>query len=258
MINDRPTGPSGHSRTAGRLSVQMYVAIKTRLLRGNAPPGARLSVEELRAEFGVSKQPVMEALRLLTADGLVEILPQIGCVVTTYSPEEVEDFFHMFAAVQGAVAAVAALHCTPAALDELDIVSQQIRALAANPDQEIRNDYLRLNRDFHECIHSIAGSRMITDTSRRMWDLSDFLINTARMAQPMATSIDGRQDDHDRIRNALASRDADAAKAEMEQHVLETLDLLQGWDLTLSADPDRRGSVDRGNPCNGSLPPCRP
>lgn len=229
MTNQLRSASSGTSRTGGRLSGHMYESIKARLLQGDVPANGRLSVEALRAEFGVSKQPVMEALRLLAADGLVEILPQIGCVVSTYSASEVEDFFHMFAGLEGAVAGVAARRCTPAALAELDAVSRQIRALATNPDPGIRSlEYLTLNRDFHERIHRMAGSRIIADTSRRMWDLSDFLINTAGVSRPMATSVDDRQDDHDRIREALASGDAAAAKTQMEHHILETVDLLHG------------------------------
>lgn len=211
------------------MSGNIYEAIKAQLLQGEIPPNGRLSVETIRGEFGVSKQPVMEALRFLAADGLVEILPQVGCVASTYSSAEVEDFFHMFAGLEGAVAGVAARRCTQEALEELDAVSRRIRTLATNPDPDIRSlEYLTLNRDFHERIHRMAGSRIIADTSRRMWDLSDFLINTAGVSQPMAASVGERQDDHDRIREALAAGDPDAAKTRMVNHILETVELLQG------------------------------
>ena len=68
-LNQRSTG------TGGRLLGRIYEAIQNRLLEGEYPAGTKLSVEAIRAEFGVSKQPVMEALRLLSADGLVEIFP---------------------------------------------------------------------------------------------------------------------------------------------------------------------------------------
>lgn len=215
--------------TGGRLSGHIYKSIKARLLQGEIPPNDRLSVEALRVEFGVSKQPVMEALRLLTADGLVEIVPQIGCVVSTYSPAEVEDFFHMFAGLEGAVAGVAARRCSQAALRELDTVSRRIRVLSTDPNPGIRSlEYLTLNRDFHERIHRMAGSRIIVDTSRRMWDLSDFLINTAGVSHPMGAAVGQRQDDHDRIREALAAGDPGVAKNRMENHILKTVELLQG------------------------------
>lgn len=214
-------------RTRGRLSGHMYETVKTRLLQGAVPADGRLSVEALRHEFGVSKQPVMEALRQLAGDGLVEILPQIGCVVSTYSAQEASDFFLMFAGLEGAVAAVAASRCTPAALAELDSVSVRIRELSRNPDPLIQSKgYLTLNREFHESIHRMSGSRIISDTSRRMWDLSDFLINTGAKTPLAFASVETRQDDHDGIRQALAARDPEAAKSEMERHILETVDLL--------------------------------
>lgn len=227
MTYELQPAPARAMRTGGRLSGQMYETIKTRLLQGAVPAGGRLSVEALRAEFGVSKQPVMEALRLLAGDGLVEIFPQIGCVVSTYSAQEAADFFLMFAGLEGAVAAVAARRCTPAALAELDAVSLRIREVAGDTDPEARaQGYLTLNRAFHESIHRMSGSRIISDTSRRMWDLSDFLINTTAERPRVSASVAARQDDHDGIRRALAAGDPDAAKREMERHILETVDLL--------------------------------
>lgn len=227
MISEPAAATVGTTRTGGRLSGHIYEVVKARLLLGTVPSGGRLSVEALRSELGVSKQPIMDALRLLAADGLVEIRPQIGCVVASYSPGEVSDFFHMFAGLEGAVASVAARRCTPEALDHLEELSRRTRELGRQEDPLVRSrGYLELNRGFHEGIHRMAGSRIIAETSRRMWDLSDFLINTSGISEPMADSVDERQDDHDRIRIALAGGDAAAAKAEMEQHILQTLELI--------------------------------
>ena len=62
-------------------------------MEGRYPAGERLPTDDLRVEFGVSKQPVMEALRRLSSDGMVEIVPQVGCRVTRYELQEVEDFY---------------------------------------------------------------------------------------------------------------------------------------------------------------------
>ena len=64
-----------------RLAPVVYEMLKERLLEGTYQAGERLSVETLKTEFEVSKQPVMEALHRLAADGLVEIVPQVGCRV---------------------------------------------------------------------------------------------------------------------------------------------------------------------------------
>jgi DNA-binding GntR family transcriptional regulator len=221
-LNQRSTG------TGGRLLGRIYDAIQNRLLEGDYPAGSKLSVESIRAEFGVSKQPVMEALRLLSADGLVEIYPQIGCVVTRYSLEEVEDFFRMFAGFESVIAAAAAQRRTDEHLDELYVAARRMDRLNSEPDPATRaREYRIQNRNFHEIIHRMASSRVMSNMSRRMWDLSDFLINTTGAPQPFGSAIAERNEDHARIISALDAGDADAAKREMEQHILSTANIIQ-------------------------------
>jgi DNA-binding GntR family transcriptional regulator len=170
----------------------------------------------------------MEAMRLLSADGLVEIYPQIGCVVTTYSLEEVEDFFRMFAGFESAIAAAAAQRRTVEQLDALYLAARRMERLNSEPDAAMRaHEYRVQNRNFHEIIHQMASSRVMTNMSRRMWDLSDFLINTTGAPQPFGATIAERNEDHGRIVTALEGGDAEAAKKEMEQHILSTAAILQ-------------------------------
>ena len=91
-----------------RLAPVIYDLLKERLLDGAFAAGERLQVEALRNEFGVSKQPVMDALRRLASDGLVEIIPQVGCRIPVYGSVDVADFFAIFGGMEGAVAGVAA------------------------------------------------------------------------------------------------------------------------------------------------------
>lgn len=221
-LNQRSTG------AGGRLLGRIYEAIQSRLLDGEYAAGRKLSVESIRAEFGVSKQPVMEALRLLSADGLVEIYPQIGCVVTTYSLEEVEDFFRIFAGFESVIAAAAAQRRTDEDLDELYLAARRMDRLNSEPDPAIRARQYRIqNRNFHEIIHRMASSRVMTNMSRRMWDLSDFLINTTGAPQPFRSAVAERNEDHARIISALDAGDAESAKREMEKHILSTATIIQ-------------------------------
>ena len=96
--------------------------------------------------------------------------------------------------------------------------------------------YRVLNRQFHHAIHDMAHSRIMAETSRRMWDLSDFLINTSGVPQPLSSGLDDRHADHERIRAALHARDQDAARAEMEQHIVGTMDLIRAEEEAARAD----------------------
>lgn len=211
-------------RSAMRLGAWLYDEVKTQLLEGRYASGARLSVEEIRVEFGVSKQPVMEAMRRLSSDGLVRISPQVGCEVAQYAPIEISDFFRLFGSFEAAIAEVAAERRSPAQLLALDEVSRRVLALRDLTDPGQRtHSYRLLNREFHGVIHEMSQSSIMVEASRRMWDLSDFLINTTGLAQSMDEGLDDRQHDHDRIRDALAAGDGAAARREMEQHIAATL-----------------------------------
>jgi len=167
--DDRPRLIPALSPVGGRLGSAVYDLLKERLLEGTYTPGEKLRMEELRQEFGVSKQPVMEALRRLSSERLVEIVPQVGCTVMTYSASDVADFFTLFGGFEGAVAAVAAVRRTDPQLDELDRIHQQIGALRTDPDPAVRaHGYRVLNREFHGIIHQMAHSRIMAELSQRM------------------------------------------------------------------------------------------
>jgi DNA-binding GntR family transcriptional regulator len=210
-------------RTRGPLNHAVYDVLRERLLEGHYPAGTRLPTDDLRSELGVSKQPVMEALRRLAADGMVEIVPQVGCLVTGYDLHEIEDFYLAFGGFEGSIAGTAALRRTDEQLVELDRISLQIDALRTEGDAAVRSRGYRLwNRWFHHAIGAMAQSRVMTETSRRMWNLSDFLINTAGVPQPLSSALDDRHADHERIRAALHVGDHAAAREEMERHIVTT------------------------------------
>ncbi|GAA1996870.1 GntR family transcriptional regulator [Microbacterium pumilum] len=216
------------SRNTGRMANSIYETLRERLVSGGYAQGSRISVEALRTELSVSKQPVMEALRLLSADGLVDIIPQVGCVTSVYPVREIADFYDMFAGFEGAIAAAAAERRVDAQLYELEEISIRIGTLRSHPDPDVRaRQYRVLNRDFHAKIHEMSGSRIMVETSRRMWDLSDFLINTAGASQPLASATHSRHDDHEEIRRAIIAGDSLGAREAMARHILETIDLIR-------------------------------
>jgi len=210
-----------------RLAPLIYDLLKDRLLEGTYHAGERLPVEALKTEFGVSKQPVMDALRRLASDRLVDIIPQVGCRVPVYAPQDVTDFFAVFGGMEGAVAGVAALRNTAGQLDELIEVNAGISALADDPDPSVRaHQYRILNRQFHAIVHTMAHSPVVAEISRRMWDMSDLLINTSGVPQPLASAVSDRYDDHEQIITALRDRDQARARAEMEAHIVGTVALI--------------------------------
>jgi DNA-binding GntR family transcriptional regulator len=211
-----------------RLASLIYDLVREQLLEGAYQAGDRLQIEMLKAEYGVSKQPIMDALRRLASDGLIEIIPQVGCRVPVYEPEDIAAFFAIFGGTEGAVAGVAAQRCTAEQLSSLAVVNADILRLAADPSPAARaHRYRILNRQFHGIVHAMAHSPVVAEISRRMWDMSDLIINTSGGPQPLAFAVPARHEDHERIIAALQRADPEGARAEMETHILGTVAVIQ-------------------------------
>ena len=140
--------------TQARAADRAYAVIKERLMQGVYKLGDRLSVGALGRELGVSKQPVMESLRRLSAEGFVTITPQVGCRVAEYGEAEIRDFFRLFAASEGEATAMATERRTPEDLERLRAVSAPIGSLRRDSSAEARaRGYRALNRHFHSLLH---------------------------------------------------------------------------------------------------------
>ena len=215
-------------RTGQRLGQVILDELKERLLSGRYPAGSRISIEDVKAEFGVSKQPVMDAMRRLEATGLVQIVPQSGCRVAAYTTQEILDFFNLFGRFEGEIAAAAATRRTDVQLGQLDGVWQRIADLEKSDDTAARSrGYRFLNREFHLVIHQMAHSRVMAELSERMWDMSDFFINTIGGAQHLSDAVTHRNHDHDVIRSAIRSRNGEVARVAMQSHIVETVALFR-------------------------------
>lgn len=213
-------------RSGQRLGSIVLDELKERLLDGKYSAGSRISIEELKAEFGVSKQPVMDALRRLESIGIVEIIPQSGCRVAQYSGQEVRDFYHLFGSFEGKIAAAAAERRTDRQVTALHAAWQRIEDLESTPNPAARSHgYRFLNRDFHLVIHQMAHSQIMAQLSERLWDMSDFFISTVGGAQPISDALHERNHDHDVIRDAITSKNLKVAEVAMESHIVGTLDI---------------------------------
>lgn len=160
---------------AKRLAGVVYDAVKPRIISGEYRPGEWLSVEDLSREFQVSRQPVMDALRRLSGEWLVEIVPQVGCRVTSFEPQAFRDFLGTFGEMEGQVGALAAERRTPEQLAELERI---LKALTDSADARDHAGYRRSERDLHSQVLQMANSEVIARLCEQMWDFGDFVYTT--------------------------------------------------------------------------------
>jgi DNA-binding GntR family transcriptional regulator len=213
---------------SGGNASRIYDAVKARLLDGELRSGESISTEDLAAEFGVSKQPTMEALRVLATEGFIDIIPQVGVRVKVCSDVEFADFFQVFAAAEGVAASLAAARHTQEELIELQQLSQRIEANCQEwrTARERTRGYRILNRSFHQLIHNMAHSQVIESLAGTFWDKSDFYINAALPDGALShRELTERLEEHRRIVGAIAASDEEAVRAIVEGHITRNIAL---------------------------------
>src|SRR4249920_1802129 len=105
---DLPNAPQSLWRGTPRLHDLAYGYLKELLLGGGLEPGDQISSESVGRVLSISRAPVTDAIRRLTVEGLLEILPQVGCRVVRPVPAEVKDLYELFGATEGVIARLAA------------------------------------------------------------------------------------------------------------------------------------------------------
>jgi DNA-binding GntR family transcriptional regulator len=124
------------------------------ILRGALPAGARLGEVELADRLGVSRTPVREALSRLAAEGLVELAPNRGARVASWTVDELEGVFALRSLLEPQLTALAVPHASAADLDALEELAAQMVALGdRDPD-----GLVPLNRAFHGRLVELAAA----------------------------------------------------------------------------------------------------
>jgi DNA-binding GntR family transcriptional regulator len=131
-------------------------ALRELILGGELSPGARLGEVELAERLGVSRTPVREALSRLAAEGIVEIQPNRGARVTTWTVAELEGVFDLRSAIEPRLTAHAVPRASFADLDELeDLAHRMVEVGTPGPDQDL-DALVPLNRAFHDRLVALA------------------------------------------------------------------------------------------------------
>lgn len=195
-----------------------------RLFAGRYRFGQRIPVKEVSEELGVSKQPVMTALNSLQERGFVRITAQVGCEVIAPTADEIEDFYRMFAAVEGVLAGLAARRATPEELARLAEINHQLTAVA--PDASPAEAYRQINVLFHRQLHDMAHSSLVSARQHANFELSDFfIVQTCGFDAHLHLVAD----EHQTVIDAVASRDPERAAVAAQAHILSVSDSVAGF-----------------------------
>jgi DNA-binding GntR family transcriptional regulator len=197
-------------------------ALREGILNGDYAPGERLGEADLAEKLGLSRTPVREALRRLSAEGLVDITTNKGARVVDYPDHDLDYIFQIRAHVEGLAARAAALSASTADIDHLEEIATTLKDHA---EAGRLDEVSRLNSEFHSTLNGRAGSSVVVGTVGSLIHAS-VLLRTLHAFDEAAMRRSVNH--HLEIVAALRARDPDWAEAVMHAHLLSARASLLG------------------------------
>jgi len=189
--------------------------LRERIFAHEFPPGAWIDEQALAAEYGISRTPLREALKVLAAEGVVTLKPRRGAYVTEVSDRDLDDIFPVLALLEGRVAQEATERARPEDLKRLDALHE---ALERHATAENLDRFFEANQDFHRALLDLADNRWL---SQVIQDLRRVLRLTRHHSLLARGRVRESLNEHRAILAAIRSRDAARAGELMRAHLAQ-------------------------------------
>lgn len=187
------------------------------IINGDYPPGAHLVEDRLARELGVSRNPVREALRVLQAEGFIDMIPRRGAIVATLSDEEVRDIFDVRMALERLAAQLAARRAEPEDVEQMRRILETAQAALAKDDASTLTD---LNAEFHELVLVISGNGYLRDVMLQLRGRMKWIFSRTAASPRGQHSLD----EHVLLADAIERGEEDAAAELALRHVQAAAD----------------------------------
>ena len=187
------------------------------IVQGRLAAGARLNERLLSAQLGLSRTPLREAYKVLATEGLVELLPNRGAIVSQMDPVRLGESLAVMGALEALAGELACRNATDAQINEIRALHYEMLAYHARGDLA---GYFKFNQAIHLKLVKYSGNAVLTNMYRS-------LNGNVRRARYMANLSKERWDaavrEHDEILAALVARDASRLKALLCDHLAQKL-----------------------------------
>jgi len=213
-------------RTMARFRVQPlheHVAhwIREMIRKGDLNKGDRIIEKDLCASFGISRTPLREALRCLTSEGLIRIVPHRGAYVAEPSMDEIREMFEVMKLLEGNCAAMAAEKISESDLVKLEKLHEKLeKHYKANQHEK----YLDVNQKFHTMLQEMAGNKVLNDVVN---GLRQKIVLYRYRQLYQADRFEASIREHRAIMDALRRRDPAASESLMREHLMNQCEALK-------------------------------
>ena len=192
--------------------------LRVRIFAHELAPGTWIDEQTLAKEFGISRTPLREAIKVLAAEGLITMKLRRGAYVTEVNRGDLEQIFTILSLLEGQAAKEAATKAQEKDLNELDDMHLRLEKAAADRNLE---QFFEVNVRFHERVISIANNPWLTDV---IADLRKVLKLQRKDALSRTGRLQSSLSEHREILKALLKRDPIAAEQAMRTHLARGLE----------------------------------
>ena len=204
------------------LHEQVAHRLRQMLVENRIQPGAKLNERELSEVLSVSRTPLREAIKMLAAEGLVELLPNRGAIALALNEADVLNTFEVMAGLEAQSGELAAQRITDAELAEVKALHFEMLAAYTRRDLPA---YYRLNSAIHTAINTAAKNPVLTTTYKQ--------VNARLQALRFRSNQDeekwkGAMKEHEQMISALTARDATAMRRVLTSHLNNKRDVVIG------------------------------
>jgi DNA-binding GntR family transcriptional regulator len=203
---------------------EVAARLRERIYSQDLKPGVAIDEQALADEYGISRTPMREALKVLHAEGLVVLEPRRGCFVTELKEQDIDELFPLMALLEGRCAYEAVKKAKPADIKRIEDLHNKLEKHAAAGDVE---KYFEQNCMFHELVQKMAGNKWLEKTTS---DLRKFL----KLMRGRQLYLPGRLQqslaEHRMLLAAFQNRNPAAAEKIMHDHLINQHSALTVYD----------------------------
>lgn len=200
----------------GVLSERIADELRQSILSGELSPGERIRQEEIAEQFGASRIPVREALRILVTDGLVNMVSNSGAWVSSLTQEECSEQYQMRERLEPLL-----LRYNLPALtaDDLARATDLVAAMKKAPDLET---FMRLDREFHWITYSPVTTNILSELIERLWNTTQPYRRVFMQLVRGAGGIEVTHLEHELLLEAIKRGDSEEAESILHGHIRRT------------------------------------
>ena len=202
--------------TPRALYVEVAEQLRQRIFRRELEPGSWIDELKIAEDFGISRTPLREALKVLAAEGLVTMKVRRGAYVTEMSEKDLRDVYHLLSLLESDAAGVVAERATPEQQQTLRDLHAELESAAGN-----REAFFSVNERFHMALLDMADNRW---RSQMVADLRKVMKLNRHNSLLKQGRIEDSLNEHRAILAAMVARDASATARAMQAHFAQGLE----------------------------------